>query len=584
MFKNRGVEMVDFDKLIPYPYKVVDNCLCMAYMKSGEEEFKKLCNFVPYITSDVAIDTGNEIERKIRLKGVHQNGDQLREIDIMASELTSTAMSWIVEKWGAKCNIEARNIKDNIRHAIQCTAEFASSTNIFQQFGWKKIDEEWQFLIKGNEIETCATGKLANYYLSDADRDTSLKIIFLLLKSQVVSKNIIYPLMALVFLSPLNSFLKMVGYEPKFVMCLIGKTGTKKSTVSALILSFFGDFSNTDLPFSFRDTENSILSSAFLLKDVLAVIDDFHPSSNGDGRKMNNTAQTIMRGYGDRVGRGRLNSDSSPMSKRYPTGNVIITGEQAPDVTQSGLARCLILEIEKDEVDLEELTYFQKMAKDGLFSSAMKHYITFIKECCLAHDEQAFLDKLTNLFSKYRNEFADKLRNERIEYHDRLPEMGSWLMIGLLFTLKLLKIHNTITEHEYDTERVQAFDVFYQVIKSQAKTVQEDKPSEIFVSKLCALLESGRAVTLDKSSEFNIKPNEFIGYHDEDYYYLISDIAYGMVQALSREQGVVFPIAIKTLLKHLADDGYIVKTSNGGNTHVLRANGDLVRVVKMIKQ
>jgi hypothetical protein len=581
---NRGVNMVDFEKLITYPYKVVDNCLCMVYMKSGEEEFKKLCNFVPYITSDVAIDTGNEIERKIRLRGVHQNGEMLREIDIMAAELTSTSMSWIIENWGAKCNVEARNVKDNIRHAIQCTVEFASSTNIFQQFGWKKINEEWQFLIKGNEIETCASGKLANYYLSDCDRDTSLKVAFDLLNSKVVSSNIIYPLMALAFLSPLNSFLKTMGYEPKFVMCLIGKTGTKKSTISALILSFFGDFSNTDLPFSFRDTENSILSSAFLLKDMLTVIDDFHPSSNGDGRKMNGTAQTIMRGFGDRVGRGRLNSDSTPMSKRYPTGNVIITGEQPPDVTQSGLARCLILEIEKDDVDLAELTYFQNKAKEGLLSSAMKQYIAYIKDCCLVHDEQAFLDKLTSLFSKYRNEFANKLREECIEYHDRLPEMGSWLMIGLLFALKLLRTHNVISEQEYDYERIKTFDVFYQVIKSQAKTVQEDKPSEIFVSKLRALFESGRATTIDKSSEFDNKSIEFVGYHDEDYYYLISDIAYGMVQMLSREQGVVFPVAIKTLLKHLSDDGYIEKNSSGGNTHVLRVNDKFVRVIKMIRK
>ena len=58
---------------------------------------------------------------------------------------------------------------------------------------------------------------------------------------------------------------------------LLGRTGAKKSTLSALALSFFGSFTETELPMSFADTPNSILYNASHLDDVLTCVDDSHP-------------------------------------------------------------------------------------------------------------------------------------------------------------------------------------------------------------------------------------------------------------------------------------------------------------------
>ena len=84
---------------------------------------------------------------------------------------------------------------------------------------------------------------------------------------------------------------------------LIGKTGSRKSTLAALFLSFFGKFSASDLPMSFHDTANSILSNIYYLKDVLTCIDDFHPSGMFHEQEMKSIAQNISRYYGDRIGR-----------------------------------------------------------------------------------------------------------------------------------------------------------------------------------------------------------------------------------------------------------------------------------------
>lgn len=244
-------------------------------------------------------------------------------------------MNWITKNWGLNCNIETgQTVKDYIRHAIQCTAKNAEQKNTYSHTDWTKINNNLVFLCNGlyldENIEQSVEldGKLNRYCLIDVTQrniDEDLKCIFKLIDKEFIPHKIILPLLAIAFLSPLNHFLKIADCEPRLVLFLIGKTGVKKSTLSSLVLSLFGDFTNTDLPISFKDTGNSIIEQTFILKDVLTVIDDFHPSNKLDEQNLNKNAQTIMRAYGDRIGRNRLRSDSTLMIAKPPRGNAIFT-------------------------------------------------------------------------------------------------------------------------------------------------------------------------------------------------------------------------------------------------------------------
>ena len=187
----------------------------------------------------------------------------------------------------------------------------------------------------------------------------------------IATKAIVWTLIALVFLTPLNEFLNQVLYMPKFVLYLIGRTGTRKSTLAALFLSFFGRFSGTDLPLSFSDTLNSILASIYTLNCRLM---ESHP----------------------------------------PEGNAIVTGETVPDVGESGTARTFILEVKRDDVNLENLSFFQKEAKNGTLMKCLLAYIKHLEDSYL-HNEKAhtmLLENLSNSFEYHRDSFynADKCR------------------------------------------------------------------------------------------------------------------------------------------------------------------------------
>ena len=80
-------------------------------------------------------------------------------------------------------------------------------------------------------------GKSNSYKFADYVEETDLAYLAGFLQLDFIPHEVMYPCLALVFLSPLNEFLNQAGFEPKFVFMLVGTTGAMKSTVAALMLS-----------------------------------------------------------------------------------------------------------------------------------------------------------------------------------------------------------------------------------------------------------------------------------------------------------------------------------------------------------
>ena len=209
---------------------------------------QKLCNFTPYLTAEITVDDGACETKRLRIGGEHENGRTLKEIEIAGSELAS--FNWLLEHWGIDCNLEIGcSIKDSIRYAIQSTAPKALRETIYTVTGWKKINGEWKYLLPGDDALTVElTGKLKRYEMAKDYSIEDIAIASAMLEVGIAPKEIIYPLIAFTFLSPLNEFLHRANCEPKFVMLLLGKTGTRKSTLAALFFpSLVGSLHRTCL-------------------------------------------------------------------------------------------------------------------------------------------------------------------------------------------------------------------------------------------------------------------------------------------------------------------------------------------------
>ena len=562
-------------------YKIKDGCLCeIKHNKQGEYD-KKLCNFTPWIVSEITVDDGMETSTRIRLAGVHESGHMLPEIEIAAEELGN--FNWLHKHWGIDCILETGpSVKDSIRYAIQTTAPGAERQTVYTVTGWRKINGTYHFLMPGNEKQTVSlAGKMQGYTMEQHCEEDDVGFLEdLLVTSALAPPEILLTLLAFAFLTPLNHFLKLAGCEPKFVVFLTGKTGSRKSSLAALILSFFGRFTGTELPLSFRDTVNSILHHTFALKDVLTCIDDFHPAGRQEETKLTASAQGIMRAYGDRSGRGRLRADASPMEARPPQGNAIITGEFPPDIGESGTARYFGLELHDGDVNLDELTFYQHRAVEGVLQRCMYGYLEWLKASALrdAETEERFTAFLKSEFEEKRTAF----QKSGILCHGRVPEAVALLQMGMDMLLAYLELKGELEKELCDEVKRRFQKLLYQLAARQAESITQDKPTHKFIRKFYALMESGKVCVLDKNRPCDFVPQSCVGYEDDEFLYLHSEVIHKEVRKLCDELGESFTISQKSLLKALAEEGFI-ETASGQNTKQVRIGKKKMRLLCLRK-
>ena len=593
------------------PFEIRDNSLYVTTASKRGSSTMKVCNFVPQIVSEKTVDDGAVTEKTLILSGVHADGSVLPKVEVTGADLSN--FNWLLDKWGAKCIIEVgQSRKDHLRYYIQTTSAEAEQSAEYHVTGWKKIGGEWHFLLPGEPpfskggAPTGAEG--CNPRSANADSPEGLRGLNVILKGKLqhyrgefrceaddlldaydlldqppASPLIIRPLLAFTFLTPLNEFLKQAGCMPKFVLFLTGRTGTRKSTLAALFLSFFGQFTSSDLPMSFRDTANSVLANAFTLKDVLTCIDDFYPSENIEMKKLNSTAQTVMRAYGDRTGRARLRSDSTLMESRPPQGNAIITGELSPDIGESGTARYFALELKEDDVDLGSLTLCQNDASDGAYRRTMYAYTEWLKRCFLSDDRHfgEFCEVLSEMYRQYRTDYL----HHNLSCHGRLPETVACLMIGMRFFLQFMTEHKVISQETQTFETELFRKELYALADHQSLSVEHDKPARIFTRKLLSLIGGGKVILTerDRNKDYDPFPPGYIGCKDEDCYYLNTDLAHSAVKKLCTEQGESFPVSAKALVKALAEEG-LIKTTGSANTVRIRYCGRSLRFIALCRK
>ena len=172
-------------------YRVVDGCLLETRNSRHGPYERKLCNFAPWIVSEITLNDGVETTTWIRLRGKHQSGRTLPEIEIPAAELSG--FQWLAKHWGMDCILEVgQSVKDALRYAIQTTAEQAEKQTVFTVTGWRKIDGEYHFLMPGDERHTVTLpGKMHGYTMTRDCSPTDIQIAAELLQSKLAPEEIL---------------------------------------------------------------------------------------------------------------------------------------------------------------------------------------------------------------------------------------------------------------------------------------------------------------------------------------------------------------------------------------------------------
>lgn len=547
---------------------------CLYYWKQsgdGRAYPVKLANFGAVISEDITLDDGIEKTHFFVIKGKSANRI-FPAIEIPAKNFPG--LVWVSDL-GADAIIEPISQgKDRFRHATQVLS--IGKTKMRQCFahtGWRKINGQWAYLHAGGAIgaegvEVRLSRELERYCLPEKPENEMEAINASLSFLDIGKLEITLPLFAAIYLAPLTTILQPM---PNFSFYLYGQTGTFKSTISLLQLCHFGNFPSLAGLNNFDDSVNSIEKRGCILKDVVLILDDYHPSHRRqDAQSKESVAQRLIRSYSNRTARGRLNADASDKGRYEPRGILQITGEELT-TGQSTLARVCVVEIEPDDIDKDALTAIQQKAL--LLPHAMCSYILWLK------------DRIDMIQKEFPARFAElRAAASKEGQHRKTPEQTAFMFYTLELVTRWLQEKGIFSDIQTKEFLDKSRDILIALGEKQARRIEADDPVRRFADIVNSMISAG-----DIRLEPVNAPNKQLGgggaslagYYDNQYYYLLSTPLWHAIGRFCIQEGSHFPFTKNTLYKMLAGKGFLIPDRNGENTSVLRIGAKNMRVIKI---
>ena len=148
----------------------------------------------------------------------------------------------------------------------------------------------------------------------------------------------------------------------KHILFVVGPRGSGKTAVSLC----FTQLENKNSPkYNFQATESGLQANLMYHRDRVMLIDDLAPSADaGDKRQKEHKLESIIRLFGDGSQRVintffmKFNADKIDYSVH---GGAVITGEYFYSTgSESSIARAVVIELGRESVNWEWLTYFQR--------------------------------------------------------------------------------------------------------------------------------------------------------------------------------------------------------------------------------
>lgn len=495
------------------------------------------------------------------------------------------SMSWVAE-WAPRAVLYAgQAVRDRAREAIQLVSSDAVERTVYAHTGWRCLGGRWLYLHAGGALGADGPiegvgaelpGDLTRYRLAEPPGVEAPRAAFAAVWQELpaVSPAVVPPLLGAVLTAPLST-----PIDVDVVVALIGPTGSSKTSMVSALLNFYGQFPPTTTPVGFESTANYLEKLASIAKDLPLLVDDIRPPRAADEvAERRRKLERIIRGAGNRVGRGRMTGDTSLRTAYPPRALIILTGEDELEES-STIGRTLPVRVGPGTIDPRRLATWQHNPEPLRLVGA------------------GFIRWLAGLLDRYGPEAIRALRDQASlpslppNIHPRLPQTLRHLLTGWALFARFAVEVGAVAE-EAAARRLD--EVARELVHHAAATgeaVRRARPSLRFIEGLRDLLASHRAY-LDgrdggsppgaealgwiKLADGTLVPRgERIGWADEAALYLIPGAARSQVARLLREGGERFVVSGRALLESLARDGYLLRLQSGrqDRTSVIKVGG-----------
>lgn len=556
-------------------YREVDGRLCARVERDGQVTWSPICNFTARIVEEVLVDDGTDLQqRRLTIEGALDDGTILPTIEVTGREFANS-LTWLIEQWGTGPIVKPGPLKrEQFRIAVQ-TLSAPTKRMVYAHTGYVKRDDGSGVYLTSNgavgggqyDVDLGNDLNMKRYALPSAPEDVAGALNASLAVAELAADDIMLPLLATVWRAPL-----CVCVPCSFSVWIVGETGARKSTLAALMLSHYGDFPSKEaLPMAWSWTANALEAGAFRLKDALTVIDDYAPDRI-DPREHMAKALRIIRALGNVSARGRLGRDLTERPSRPPRGLVLSTGETFPP-GESIAARTLIIPVKRGDVDIPLLSIAQKPGQLAKLAHGLAGYVGWTG--------QQLGNGLATRLSKKLIELRDRAFTE--SQHPRLPETIASLQLGWLQFLRFCVETNALTRDASDVWRKRMWRALMRVGQVQGALVELRQPHRVFLESLRDLLAGRRAVLLPRGTapeSVDVRGREIVGWHDDDWLYLIPKAAFREIMRMGRDAGEPLVVPEDQIERILTEAGIAEPSKSDGST-LVRVGGKPRRVLKL---
>jgi hypothetical protein len=546
-------------------YVAYENRICIEEVnREGKAVFNPICNFNARIVREVIHDDGDESVTKFVIEGTLYDGSKLPAIQVPASEFDD--QKWITSQWGAGPNVYAKpGAATHLRVAIKYLSGRPPRQTVYAHTGWREIEGRWSYLTSGgaisgtgmrHDIAVELSGNLNRYALpAPAHHVGQARYVreSLGLLDGLTTDRVVFPLFAAIWRAAIG--------DTTTVISLNGLTGTRKSTLAALVQQHFGAGMDAEhLPGNWKSSAGSLEVIGHTTKDAVVVVDDFIPPVGPLAAAFHDKADSLIRGAGNGSGRQRLRPDATMRQTKPVRGLILSTGETSPR-GQSLQARMLQIDMRPGMLDLERLSQCQEHASAGDYAQAMASFVQW-----LAPQYTRIKSSLASAVNEQRDLVT------RAGQHGRTPKIVADLIVGLNVFLEFAQTVGAVT-------REQALDYSERCQKALAEAADlqtADQASESATDKFLRLvasaIASGRAHVASPTggepggSECGQQwgwrlchpAGSLVGWVDEDGLYLEPESSFAVACELARSMGDGFQVSRRDLNKRLEEAGLLL--------------------------
>ena len=537
-------------------YSVKYGRLCRVDPKYGAQV---LCDFVPVPKKTVTRDDGAELRTEYVIGGTYA-GEELPDAVIASEELE--AMRWPSNVWQFRGNIRPKkNAREFVRDAIMRAGQkTATRETIYEHTGMRMVDGVPCYLYNGGAVGAQGVSvELQNslrYYTLDlpdgVTEQSGVQALSMLMNG--VPGRIVLPLLAQAFLAPLYSVMEEMEDPPSYVVYLVGRTGSYKSTLVGYIESMLGKFYLRRHTASFQETANQVRDKTYYAKDGLLVVDDYNPETDARRRsQMDAIAQAVITAIADRAERGGLTADRKMRRERPARCTCIMTGEQLPNLNNGRMLRLYVIDVARGEIaaDTELLNTFKRDAAGCQYRAAMRGYI----------------ERLLARWDGVRDELEARTEEAHgIVYgdesvpreHARMLGAGVHLMTGCGLLIDYMIDAGGIEADMRGAWMRACWEAVRANILAQGAAIEESNPANVYMEELRSLvrMRSVRILELIEPAAGSgyVGPG-MVGYRDANYYYFNPGAIDGAIRDSLKKRGVDLGPNASTIRKMLLEQG-----------------------------